>query len=77
MDEELQKIKGRIQKGERKEFHLDDNGLLCFRGQYCIPNQENVKKEILVEAHRVTPHLNIYKIAGMSPRLGYPDLGTL
>jgi hypothetical protein len=30
-DEELRKIKGKIQTNERKEFHLDDNGLLCFR----------------------------------------------
>jgi hypothetical protein len=51
-DEELQKIKGKIQKGEGKKIHLDDNGLLNFRGRYCIPNQENNKKEILVEAHR-------------------------
>jgi hypothetical protein len=48
----LQKIKGKIQKDEGKEFHLDDNGFLCFRGRYCIPNQKNIKQEILVEAHR-------------------------
>jgi hypothetical protein len=52
MDKELQKIKGKIQKDEGKEFHLDANGLLCFRGRYCISNQENIKQEILVEAHR-------------------------
>jgi hypothetical protein len=30
-NEKLQKTKGKIEKGERKEFHLDDNGLLYFR----------------------------------------------
>jgi hypothetical protein len=51
-DEELQKISEKIRRGEGKEFHLDDNGLLCFRDRYCLPNQEDIKQEIMDEAHQ-------------------------
>jgi hypothetical protein len=37
-DEEFRRIKGKIQRNKRKEFHLNDNGLLCFRSRYGIPN---------------------------------------
>jgi hypothetical protein len=51
-DEELQKIKGKIKRDEEKDFHLDDNRLLCFRNRYCMPNREDIRQEILIEAHR-------------------------
>jgi predicted ATP-grasp superfamily ATP-dependent carboligase len=37
-DEELSKLKEKTQEKEGNDFHLDEKGLLCFRGRCCVPN---------------------------------------
>jgi hypothetical protein len=49
---ELEKLKEKTQEKEGNDFHSDKEGLLCFRGRCCVSNQEDIKQEILAEAHQ-------------------------
>jgi hypothetical protein len=51
-NEELQKLKEKTQEKKGSDFHLDNEGLLYFKGRCCISNQEDIKQEILAEAHQ-------------------------
>ena len=54
-DPTLLKIKDEVILGKRPEFNLAGEGMLQFGTHLCVPNVEEVKKEILVEAH-CTPY---------------------
>ena len=49
-------IKDEVILGKRPEFNLAGDGTLRFGTRLCVPNVEEVKKEILVEAH-CTPYI--------------------
>ena len=49
-DPKLQKIMNEIKEGHESEFEISD-GLLKIKGRVCVPNVENLRKEILDEAH--------------------------
>ena len=42
-------------KGEKLEFNLAGDGTLRFGTRLCVPNLEEIKKEILIKAH-CTPY---------------------
>ena len=49
-DEWCQKIVQQVREGKVTEFHLQD-GVLYFRNRLCIPQNDELKKRILSEAH--------------------------
>ncbi|XP_071917048.1 uncharacterized protein [Coffea arabica] len=51
-DTEVQKWSEKVGKGEKSDFNLGSNGILKFRNRIVVPNDEELKKEILEEAHR-------------------------
>jgi hypothetical protein len=50
-DEEIQKIKELIQQGKDKSFHKDEQGTMWFKKRICVPDQNNLRQQILKEAH--------------------------
>jgi len=50
------------------DFVIDVKGVIRFRGKLCVPSNENLKKEILSEAH-----LTLYSIHPKSTKM-YRDL---
>ncbi|XP_027177937.1 uncharacterized protein LOC113777091 [Coffea eugenioides] len=51
-DTEVQKWSEKVEKGEKSDFNMGSNGILKFRNRIVVPNNEELKKEILEEAHR-------------------------
>ncbi|XP_074291863.1 uncharacterized protein LOC141618680 [Silene latifolia] len=54
-DVKIQEWKGVLERGEPSRFELHGNGSLRFKGRWCIPNDEELKKKIMNEAHN-TPY---------------------
>ena len=50
-DVHLKKIMEEISLGKRPNFAIFDDGALHFEGRLCVPNNDELKNEILVEAH--------------------------
>ena len=48
-DADLQKVRVKVIKGEKPKFNLARDGTLRFGTRLCVPNLEEIKKEILVE----------------------------
>ena len=44
-------IKRRIDNGRAPEFYMDEEGVMRYKGRICVPEQDEVKKELLREAH--------------------------
>ena len=51
-DPELQAIVTKLDSKANVEFSLNSNGLLYFRDRVCVPNNEELKRDILQEAHQ-------------------------
>ncbi|XP_027169505.1 uncharacterized protein LOC113769237 [Coffea eugenioides] len=51
-DPTAQKWVEKVKKGETPDFNLSPEGILRFRNRIVVPNDENLKREILEEAHR-------------------------
>ena len=51
-DSMVQKWVERMKKGEILDFNLSPEGIVRFRNRLVIPNDENLKREVLEEAHR-------------------------
>src|ERR1041385_7386575 len=51
-DPEIQEIKERIPRGKAESFHLDAQGVLWFENRICVPDQANLRQQILREAHQ-------------------------
>ncbi|KAJ9130131.1 hypothetical protein P3X46_034989, partial [Hevea brasiliensis] len=50
-DERYQKLLEEVRQGKKPEFSLRDDGLLLYQGRMCIPNDVELRKIILKEAH--------------------------
>ena len=50
-DGELWAIQQKILDDSESDFHVNDNGVLWFRGKLCVPKVQELKEEIIVEAH--------------------------
>ena len=55
-DPELQRIRKGLQEGKYPSFHLDDQGILLFGSRLCVPDDSELRKQILTEAHG-TPYV--------------------
>jgi hypothetical protein len=54
-DRLLQEARKRVDNGKPREFTIDENDLVHFRGRLCVPQKSDVKMDILIEAHK-TPY---------------------
>jgi hypothetical protein len=54
-DRLLQEARKRVGDGKPREFTIDENDLVRFRGCLCVPQKLDVKTDILREAHK-TPY---------------------
>src|SRR3954464_12346442 len=50
-DEEIRKIKGQIPQGKAEHFRTDEQDVLWFKDRICVPDQNNLRQQILREAH--------------------------
>src|SRR3954466_5522852 len=51
MDKEIEEIKGKISKGKAKGLHEEEHGTLWYGKHICIPQDLELRKLILQEAH--------------------------
>lgn len=51
IDPQLQKIKSMVKAGVESDFRVHDDGILWFRHTLCVPNESDIKGEILYEVH--------------------------
>ena len=47
----LVELKENVQSGKFTDFTLDDEGVLWISGRTCVPDVDNLREEILEEAH--------------------------
>ncbi|XP_070054977.1 uncharacterized protein [Nicotiana tomentosiformis] len=67
-DPSLLKLKGGVLSGKIKNFALDEHGVIRFDGCLCVPNVEDLRRAIMVEAHSSS-----YSIYPSFTKM-YPDL---
>ncbi|XP_075473834.1 uncharacterized protein LOC142504875 [Primulina tabacum] len=51
-DPELKKLKEQVESGKSHDLQIDDKGVLCMNGRLCVPDSDNLRQEILSEAHK-------------------------
>ena len=56
LDPLLLKLKEQVQEGKNDKFSVSSNGVLHFKGRLYIPDDTQLKEQILSEAH-TTPYL--------------------
>ncbi|KAL0387652.1 UNVERIFIED_CONTAM: hypothetical protein Sradi_2647000 [Sesamum radiatum] len=54
-DPYLQKVKTKVQEGKNNQFIIQDDGMLLNGKRVCVPNVEELRTEIMHEAH-YTPY---------------------
>ena len=47
----MQKIRFDVQQGQSRDFVIDNEGTLCLGTRLCVPNVDELRKEIMEEAH--------------------------
>ncbi|KAL5565427.1 hypothetical protein UlMin_028591 [Ulmus minor] len=55
LDSELLRLRKDAKEGRNPEFSISSNGILHHKGRLCVPNEEEMKNQILTEAHE-TPY---------------------
>ena len=50
-DFQLQKFMFEVQQGQSRDFVIDNEGTLCLGTRLCVPNVDELRKEIMEEAH--------------------------
>ncbi|KAL5569806.1 hypothetical protein UlMin_026381 [Ulmus minor] len=55
LDPELNRIREAVKNGTNTEFSLSSDRILNLKGRICIPNDEELRKQLLEEAH-TTPY---------------------
>ena len=67
-DPQLQKIMYKVQQGQSRDFVVDREGTLRLGTRLCVPNVDELRKEIMEEAH-----FSAYSIHPCSTKM-YHDL---
>ena len=52
LDASLNRVKEQLGSEETRDFALDNDGILRFKGRVCVPDNVEVKKLILEEGHK-------------------------
>ncbi|KAL5574698.1 hypothetical protein UlMin_016397 [Ulmus minor] len=55
LDPHLLKLKERVLEGKETEFSVSTDGILHYKGRLCIPDDAEIKEQLLSEAH-ATPY---------------------
>ncbi|KAL5537602.1 hypothetical protein UlMin_043527 [Ulmus minor] len=55
LDPQLLKLKERVLEGKEAEFSVSTDGILHYKGRLCIPDDAEIKEQLLSEAH-ATPY---------------------
>jgi hypothetical protein len=50
-DLEMQKIRGNVESGKQNDFSIHPDGTLRYGVRFCVPNNTELRREILEEAH--------------------------
>ena len=50
-DPQLQRIMSDVKQGQSLDFIIDSEGTLCLGTRLCVPDADELKKEILEEAY--------------------------
>ena len=50
-DEKIATIVSQIGNGKEIEFTVNEDGVLCYKDQVCVPDDNDLRKAILEEAH--------------------------
>ncbi|KAK8538929.1 hypothetical protein V6N12_034633 [Hibiscus sabdariffa] len=50
-DSSLLPVMKQVEQGTTEVYSFDRDGVLCFRGRYCVPDDDQLKQAILREAH--------------------------
>ena len=50
-DEKISTIIDQIRDGKETEFTVNENGVLCYKARVCVPDDDELRKAILEEAH--------------------------
>ena len=50
-DEKISAIIDQIRDGKETEFTVNENGVLCYKARVCVPDDDELRKAILEEAH--------------------------
>lgn len=53
--EYLQLVRQELGKDENRNFRVSESGILEFNGRICVPGEEEMKQQLLSEAHCRTP----------------------
>jgi hypothetical protein len=48
---EIQEVKCHMERGEAADYRLDDQGTLWLKDHICVPQNREIRKSILREAH--------------------------
>ena len=51
LDEKLVKLTREVQNGEKLDFTLTEDDVLFYQNRLCVPNDDNLRRKILNEAH--------------------------
>jgi hypothetical protein len=51
LDKDIEEIKSNMSKGKAKGFHEDEQGTISFGKRVCVPQDPELRKLILQEAH--------------------------
>ena len=51
IDPDMVELIEKVHKGKFTDFNFDDEGVLWINGRLCIPDMDNLREEILEEAH--------------------------
>ena len=54
-DEKIAVIVSQIGNGKEIEFTVNEDGVLYYKDRVCVPNDNDLRKSILEEAHSVMP----------------------
>ena len=55
LDPTLVRLKEDVREGRNKEFQITSEGILHFRGRLCVPEDPELREQIMSEAHS-TPY---------------------
>lgn len=54
-DPELTKIRMDIETNGKKDYSIDEDGIIRYKNRLCIPSEDDIRKTILTESHS-TPY---------------------
>ena len=60
-DEKISTIVSQNREGKETDFSVNKDGFLYYRDRVCVPNDDELKKSILEEAHSEIIYLEVIK----------------